>query len=120
MLFVRRNIQEDIVILCIDPKIIFESNCLFTDGNAASNYTKFYNDYKELDNLNWNCIHGQYWNDFSDGRRIKCAEVLVFPIINVAYIKKIISFNNKYEQIIKTMIINETNIELVIDQVYYF
>ena len=112
MLFVRRNIQEDIVILCIDSKIMFDYNCIFTDGNAASNCTNFYCDFRDLDKLNWDCIDGTYWNNFSDGRRIRCAEVLIYPKVTTAYIKKILCFNSKYEHIIRTMIINETNIRL--------
>ena len=36
------------------------------------------------------------------------------------YLKRIICFSNKYEHIIKNMIIKERNINLIIDQTYYF
>lgn len=120
MLFVRRSIQENIVILCIDPIIVHETEYLFTDGNAASTSTNFYNEIRDLQKLNWACINGRYWNDFIDGRRIRCAEILIYPMIVMDYLKRIICYDNKYENIINTMIINNRNIELVVDQEYYF
>lgn len=93
MLFRRRNIQDDIVILAIDRNLILSQNSIFTDGNAASQGTRFFNSINQLTQLNWRCIKGEFWNDFADGKRIRCAEVLVFPRIEIASIKKIYSNN---------------------------
>ena len=108
------------MILCIDPSIMPDFEFLITDGNAASNLTNFYCSLEDLDKLNWACINGTYWTDFFDGKRIKCAEVLIYPILQVNYIKQIITFNDKYKKIINTMIINDKNIKLKIDQSYFF
>ena len=89
MLFRRRNIQNDILIFAIDRNLILNPNSIFTDGNAASQGTRFFNSTGQLRQLNWQCINGEFWNEFSDGKRIKCAEVLVFPKIDVASIKRI-------------------------------
>ena len=42
----RREIQEDIVILGLDPQLLSEPDILFTDGNAAAIETCFYKDFK--------------------------------------------------------------------------
>lgn len=79
MLYRRKNMQNDIVMLAINRKLIFNNNVIFTDGNAASNLTKFFNGVENLNQLNWNCIRDNFWNNFEDGKRLKCAEVLVYP-----------------------------------------
>lgn len=93
MLFKRRDIQDDILILAIDRNLILNQNSIFTDGNAASHGTRFFNSIAQLQQLNWRCIKGEYWNDFPDGKRIRCAEVLIFLRIEIAAIKKIYSNN---------------------------
>jgi hypothetical protein len=80
MLYRRKDWQDTIVILEFDKRLLYQKNALFTNGNAASNATKFYNDLGSLKNINWEIVRGSsYWTDFIDGKRIKCAEVLVYP-----------------------------------------
>ena len=50
---------------------------IFTDGNAASEKTIFYEDAADLDALDWDCLEAEYWTDFDDGARKRCAEALV-------------------------------------------
>lgn len=54
-----------------------QDGVIFTDGNAANGPTNFFNDVSRLADLDWDCIRSDYWNDFPDGVRIRCAEVLV-------------------------------------------
>ncbi|WP_417033635.1 DarT ssDNA thymidine ADP-ribosyltransferase family protein [Dolichospermum circinale] len=42
-----------------------------------------------LDNLPWDIINAGYWNDIPDGKRIKCAEILVYPKVYINKILKI-------------------------------
>ncbi len=93
MLYVQ-NAQGEIVILAIDKNILLHRNSIFTDGNAASNSTRFFSSVKQLKELNWACIKGEYWNDFDDGRRIRCAEVLAYPRVETSAIKKIYTNNS--------------------------
>lgn len=60
MLYKRREIQEDIVILGIDPYLILEPNVIFSDGNAAAAETRFYRGIQMLDNLSWEVIWAKY------------------------------------------------------------
>src|SRR5690606_35259885 len=89
MLYRRKQIQDNIVILAIDRRVIYQDKSIFSDGNAASDSTKFFNNLSDLIRLNWHCIKNEYWNDYDDGKRIKCAETLTHPRIPVKYVKKI-------------------------------
>lgn len=77
MLYVRKAVQNDIVILCLDRKLLARDGAVFSDGNAANDATRFFNDLKRLNDLDWNCIRAQYWRDFDDGKRKRCAEILI-------------------------------------------
>ena len=77
MLFKRRVHQDDIVILCLDRQLLEQSWAFFTDGNAAGDATEFFADPRDLAKLDWDCIQGEYWNDSEDGKRKRCAEILV-------------------------------------------
>ena len=76
MLYRRQEMQNDIAILCLDSELLLEEGVVFSDGNAASLYTKFFADVANLDRLDWNCIRNEWWNRFEYGRRKRCAEVL--------------------------------------------
>jgi len=77
MSYKRREISDDLVILKINPALLLQAGTLFTDGNAASSYTHFYREIEDLKQLNWDCLHCDYWPDYPDGRRIRCAEMLI-------------------------------------------
>lgn len=52
----------------------------FTDGHGIMNYTSFYDDLDDLDEVDWPLIAAQYWADTSDDgdrRRRRQAEFLV-------------------------------------------
>lgn len=91
MLYSRKNIQNKLIVLAIDRNIIFKEKFLFTDGNAASKSTKFFNSIEDLSKLNWTCINDEFWSEYDDGKRIRCAETLIFPLIEPKWIKKILT-----------------------------
>lgn len=96
MLYVRKDQQENIVLIEFSPTVFLKDGVVFSDGNAAvhttatyNSKTKFYSDLTDLDKLNWCCINDDYWSDYEDGKRIKCAEVLVPNVIEKSYITRI-------------------------------
>lgn len=89
MLFKRRELQNNIVILGLSRNLIKEKDTIFTDGNAASEDTKFYHGIEELDYLPWGIIESEYWTDYEDGKRIKCAETLVYKQIDKSAIHRV-------------------------------
>ena len=65
----------------------------FTDGNAANRTTKFYRNLIDLNCLNWEIINSFSWNDKTDGKRIRNSEFLIFPKIDIKFIKMISCFD---------------------------
>jgi hypothetical protein len=127
MLFKRKEIQEEILIILADADIINEPDTVFSDGNAANSPTKFYKGSNNLVNIPLQTIlRERYWASVEDGKRIVCAEVLAYPTVSVDKIKYIvcpnqtmvdyvISFNNN-------PIIEKTtsHINVVIERGFYF
>lgn len=95
MLYCRSDQQHEIILLGIDPIVLLDDHTIFSDGNAASGPTCFYQDTAQLAQLPWSIINADYWPNFVDGKRIKCAEVLVYPRISVQYIRQIFCYNSK-------------------------
>ncbi len=93
MLYANKEIQEDIVILAFDRRLILRDRTLFTDGNAASNDTYFFDDIDDLGMLNWEAINAFSWNDYEDGKRTRMAEVLVYNKVKSGLIKKIYCYD---------------------------
>lgn len=90
MLSRRRVHQDDIVILYLDRQLLEQSSTFFTDGNAAGDATEFFNDPRDLAKLDWDCIiHGEYWNDSEDGKRKRCAEILVLDAIPFDEVRRV-------------------------------
>ncbi len=77
MLYRRIQVQDSIAILCVNRDYIGRSDVWYSDGNAASEETLFYSSLQDLNQLNWSCIWADYWRGYHDGRRIRCAEILV-------------------------------------------
>lgn len=93
MLFKRQEIQDQLVILCINRELLFSKEILITDGNAASSSTNFYKSIDALKKLDWNIIRSEYWSDFVDGKRIRCAETLLPDRVDKSQIKHIYCCN---------------------------
>jgi hypothetical protein len=89
MLFLRKDQQCDILLLEVDPSVLENTQFLFTDGNAASRATIFFTNFSDLKHLPWDVLGDKWWNDKDDGKRKRCAEVLVYPKVSKEYIKKI-------------------------------
>lgn len=119
MLYSRKEHQEDIVIIGIDPQLLLETNVIFSDGNAAARETKFYRGVQMLNQLQWNIIWAKSWPDFEDGKRIKCAEILVYPTVAPNRIKTILYRSQKHSNVILAAI-QGTDIIGMVDPDLYF
>ena len=93
MLYRRRDRQSELAVLCVDRRVMQNPGVIFTDGNAASNRTSFYSDLTDLDKLDWDCLKAEYWPDFEDGGRKRCAEVLVPELIPFDAVGRIVVQN---------------------------
>lgn len=89
MLYVKRKINSSLCLIEVSVEIINTRKCVISDGNAASRETKFYaKDNQDL-NIFWDVLSAEYWSNFPDGKRKRCAEVLVYPCVDKQFIRRI-------------------------------
>lgn len=108
MLYVRRNIQNNLCLLQISLDALVNSEFLISDGNAASRDTHFFKSLKHLDQVPWAVLKADLWTGFPDGKRQRCSEVLVYQKIypeNIeaihCYSSEVVAYLNKYAKNIK-------------------
>jgi|GEM_PF-576303 len=89
MLYVKKDFNNDICLLEISIECLEECEFVFTDGNAASLVTCFFNTAKNVESLPWDVLNADFWTGFVDGKRKRCAEILIHPVIKPNYIKRI-------------------------------
>jgi hypothetical protein len=85
MLYVRKHIQHEIVILFISPTVLDNRQHVFTNGNAAAGATQFSRD-RSVVAESETVLLAPRWAELPDGKRRRCAEVLVYQSIPARYI----------------------------------
>ena len=88
MLWVRQY-EHPIAILCLSRRALAWNGAIFSDGNAASVNTAFFNSLKDIDQVDWQCVRAERWDGIDDGRRKRCAEVLVPDAVPARLIRQI-------------------------------
>lgn len=91
MMYKRKDIAQSLCVLAISSSVLDLQDTVITDGNAASEYSRFYSPIDGISKLDFNQIYDEYWDDDDCCRklikkRIKCAEVLVLGKIDYEYI----------------------------------
>lgn len=129
MLSARREQQEGIIYLHIDCNVLDLPRVVFTDGNARSNKTKFYNRLEDMKHLDWEILWAEYWGvpddpeKHNENKRRRAAEVLVPDCVPVSYIQRItVMTDNTYNQVVKILqgAQLEQDISVCIDRNMYF
>ena len=115
MLYVRRHLQQELVIVCVAPVIIKDHQYVYADGNAASGSTTFGTNDHIFDSCTDVLLAGS-WNCFQDGKRKRCAEVLVYPKAEPKYIQRVVCFN----QGIVNRAAQLTGVETCVDSAFFF
>lgn len=119
MLYVRKNEQDDILLIGVKPMKLLNRSFLITDGNAASDYTNFSDSATFLASLDWQVLKADYWNSFQDGKRKRCAEVLIPTSVPLTDIGEIVS-NNNYSLGYARKAGEGYNINFVVRKEFYF
>ena len=115
MLFARRSLQREIIILKISPWVLQDGQHVFSDGNAASHDTRFSSDSNIVaDSLT--ALNAEYWANCTDGKRRRCAELLVYPKVQPAHILSAICSNNALAEEIAM----GSNIQVEVDPSLFF
>lgn len=122
-LFCKQDIFTKIFFAVVNPHIIFEKgfHYAFSDGNAASNGTNFYNSTEYLFKINWTVIKAKYWADFQDGKRMRNAEMLIYPIIPNNYILKYVVINKTNKILVENILFKfNLNKPVEINESFFF
>jgi len=94
MSYAKRELMKEIIMFEVIPHIAAQTKeILITDGNAASYSTNFYEDLEALNNLKWEVLNAGYWANFEDGKRIRCAEILIPEEIKLTFVQRIVCNN---------------------------
>lgn len=118
MLSRRRSLQSELAVLYIDRRMMQNPGAIFTDGNAASNRTSFYSDLADLDKLDWDCIWAPDWTKFEDGRRKRCAEVLVPELIPFNAVRRIVVQNEDARAAARAA--TSSHIDILVEPEWFF
>lgn len=125
MLYKRRSIQTDLVILLVGTEILDWDYTIFTNGNAASSATKFFKGKSKIEKLPLDVIFRRSWNDDDpeikrENVRKRCAEVLAYPEVAPSVIKKIICPNKTVYDFVQGIRTKPNHIDVTINQNYFF
>ncbi len=102
MLYIRQYIQHSLVILCVTTAVLKKRQFVLADGNAASNQTSFSIHENVLDSCR-EVLTADDWNAFPEGKRKRCAEVLIYPKVEPEYIQKAICQNQMMADIARVI-----------------
>lgn len=116
MLYSRREQQRNLVILCISTEVLSSgTKILFTDGNAACKSTQFSTS-TDVVQPAVPVLEAPSWNQFSEGRRMRCAETLVLHDVPPKFIEKVVCNNTLLALHLK----NQHDINVTIDPSFFF
>jgi len=74
--------HEELVVLRISPDAFDVPNAIIADGNASSDYTRFYPSPDGLESLHSSLVLAKYWTsddpyEYMHKKRARCAELLI-------------------------------------------
>ena len=123
MLSVRRDVQDTIAILCVDPRYVDDPAAFIADGNAASPRTRIFRhrSNSEMQHVDWSFVLGMSgWppGDRESSRK-KCAEVLVPDAVPFDRVRQVFVRTNDCARAAATLDARYEDL-LVVDPKWYF
>jgi hypothetical protein len=123
----KRTQNEIIYIVCnLEDILHYCEEWCFTNGHAKTAISDFYNDLRNLDEVDWDIVNSRYWSnseeDFDRMRR-KQAEFLIKNHVSVSCIKGIITYDSESKILVENIISNlALNIPVVVNpsNSYYY
>jgi len=109
MMFKRKEISKELVVLRIDSSILDEPGVVISDRNASSDYVRFYPSPEGLKYLDKDLIFAEYWTDPDpiiayERKSVICAEVLVPDFVSSKFIRGIYASCNESQQIVTDLL----------------
>jgi len=107
MMYKRQTGVEDLCVLQVSLEVTKQSGVVYTDQNAASRYVKFLSGNEIKQNINFNWVFADDWNDADQivkwqKSSVKCAEILIPYFVDAKYITGAYVVNrNSQENLLK-------------------
>lgn len=119
-----KGTQEEIIYLFSTVETVISSGLpfTFTDGHAVMNYSGYYNNYNDLNQIDWNVMQSQMWNDtieYPDRKRKRQAEFLVFDNFPIQNLIGISTFSLDYKRHVESCLMQNT-IPVYINREWYY
>ena len=100
MLYVRRGLHKELVIIKISASVADNCTVVYTDGNASSRETKF-SASREVMTNSLPALTADSWREYNDGKRLRCAEVLIYPNVQPMYFEGAVCSNGNTAQVVR-------------------
>jgi hypothetical protein len=111
---------SEMVLIEVLPHVLVQlPQTLFSDGNAAIEETKLFDNIEKFDVLDWTQLNDGIWSVKADSQRIMCSEVLVPDEIAPCYMQRIIIQNNSVLHELMAAFPNKYGIEIILDSDYF-
>lgn len=104
-LYVKKDDWDKLAILVIDKNVVIddEIEIAFSKGNASRSDAQILRNLKELENIDWEILFGNYWPknvtrtgiDWENWKSHRSSEFLIYPKVNKKWFRKIIVSNEK-------------------------
>ena len=115
MLYKRRNLRNALIIFTFQVRKLLHMKHLFTDGNAASRDTKFSSEIA-LVHTSDDILRAMSWSELIDGRRRRCAEMLIHEQLPTQKIENIFCYHQAIKDYAQTII----DCSVVVDQSMFY
>ena len=123
MLSVRRDVQDTIAILCIDPGYVDDPAAFIADGNAASPRTRIFRhrSNSEMQHVDWSFVlrMGGWPSGDHESSRKKCAEVLVPDAVPFDHVRQVFVRTNACARAVVALDARYERL-VVVDSKWYF
>jgi ssDNA thymidine ADP-ribosyltransferase, DarT len=91
--------QQPVIYLCSSTEAVDAAKLrwVFTEGHADMDYTDFFDDFKDLEKIDWKLMTAKYWNaipEDPDRSRRRQAEFLVKTFFPWKLVRQIAVYNN--------------------------
>lgn len=101
--------QAPVLHLLSSVETVIEHNLsfVFTDGHAEIAYSKFYDNMQRLDQIDWDVMRADYWNDTDDDgdrKRRRQAEFLVYRSFPVSLVAGICVYSETQVDAVKQIV----------------
>lgn len=113
--------QETIIFLITSVNVIAQSECqfVFTDGHPGNGRCGFFNQLKDLNQIDWAVIRSPFW-DGQERAHKRQAEFLVHSFLPFQFIQEVAVINNLYKSAVE-QIMQEAGWKtpVVVQRLYY-